>query len=144
MQRKSRDPVALQGPVERLKACVQGVLNKHVTETFECRKKIPGPGCDLNPNHMQSRHALREPHHPGSRDFLCIQFKPNSNSYFRCYKDLMGKTCHELPNLPTVSFLPSKFPSIRYLVLREGFPEIRSNYAAFMESTFLPQLLFIS
>ena len=24
-----------------LKACVQGVLNKHVTETFECRKKSP-------------------------------------------------------------------------------------------------------
>jgi len=33
-----------------LKACVQGVLNKHVIETFECRKKIPDPGCDLNPS----------------------------------------------------------------------------------------------
>jgi len=28
---------------------------KHVSETFDCGKKIPDPGCDLNPSHMQSR-----------------------------------------------------------------------------------------
>ena len=27
------------------------------------QKKVPGPGCNLNPSHMQSRHVLREPHH---------------------------------------------------------------------------------
>ena len=164
--------LSLWGPVGRLKACVQGVLNKHVTETFEYRKKsqvqavtwtpatcnlgmhlgshitwdpetpsafnlhltpsasrhqtgllfaiplvtcwkaeslctgspkqtcyrnfwmqkkIPGPGCDLNPSHMQSRHALREPHHLGSWDSFCIQptlhtfsFSP-SNGFIICY-----------------------------------------------------------
>ena len=53
----------LYSPVERLKAwspkqtCYRSFLNA---------EKIPGPGYDLNPSHMKSRHVLGEPHHPGS------------------------------------------------------------------------------
>ena len=47
--------------------CVQGVL---CYRNFWMQKKILGPDCDLNPSHIQSRHALREPHHLGSWDSL--------------------------------------------------------------------------
>jgi len=38
-----------------------------LTETLNA-EKIP----DSIPSNMQFRHALREPHHPGSQDLLCI------------------------------------------------------------------------